>query len=60
MKTMSLTDDQHSLLVDLALEERNAIRETIGCVDEDDILDVIERYNMLGEMFGLENWWGQD
>ena len=62
MKTLNLTDDQYDILVDLAIEERNAIRFVIKeeeedfFANEDGIKEQIERFNELADVFDLEKW----
>lgn len=55
MKTLKLTDEQYDLLIDIVLEERNAIRGSLEYFG-DERQEEIDRYNMLAEMFDFEEW----
>lgn len=55
MKTLTLTEEQYNLLIDIVLEERNAIRGSLEYFG-DERQEEIDRYNMLAEMFDFEEW----
>lgn len=55
MKTLTLTEEQYDLLIDIVLEERNAIRGSLEYFG-DERQEEIDRYNMLAEMFDFEEW----
>ena len=57
-KTLVLTPNQYDILVDVALEERRAIRESMEHMHEDDIPDAIKTYDELGLIFDLEAYDG--
>ena len=60
MPAQWMTQKQLDIVVDLVLEERNAIRhmllEETDEVDDEDRQEMIERYNELSQAFDLEQW----
>jgi hypothetical protein len=56
MVALNLTQEQYDSLVDLALREREAIRESIEWCDAEGAASEIESYDELAEVFGLETW----
>ena len=56
MVTIELTPSQYTLLGDLALEERKAIRGAWEFKDEEEQEEATKRFNELATIFGLELW----
>ena len=54
--THTYSEETNTIIVDLVLEERNAIRESYEFLDDADKPDTIKRYNILAEAFNLEEW----